>query len=73
MTKMLVIGWGDENGDWLRNRLYPRWVKDTIRCGACPRFHLGQRGDRNRLAANAIGEDRSQSPISNPQSPIPNL
>ena len=31
-----------ENGDWLRNRLYPRLVKDTITCGACPRFHAAQ-------------------------------
>jgi FkbM family methyltransferase len=29
----------DENGDWLRNRLYPRLAKDTITCGACPRFY----------------------------------
>jgi len=36
-----VAGWADENGDRLRNRLYPRLVKDTITCGACPRFHPG--------------------------------
>jgi len=29
----------DEDGGWLRNRLYPRQAKDAIAGGACPRFH----------------------------------
>jgi hypothetical protein len=35
----IEFDWADENGDWLRNRLYCRLIWTTISCGACPRFH----------------------------------